>query len=147
MVVFPYRYQLDTQGRRYCTENFSICQPYFGAENINNLRAVAHTTETTSRADTLKGSLTKTGSILPDIMDDANFMRAKVFELYNAWSDKAKANSPDILSEVKLWIKVLKSASTDMAFQIYIANKFHTHMKFGLHSAAATDFDIGDRRL
>ena len=46
---------------------------------------------------------------------------------------------------MKLWVQGLKSAFTDIAFQIYIANEFRTHMKLGLHNEATTDFvDIGD---
>ena len=94
-------------------------------EVINILRTVAHTTDKEESAynskDTLEGNQTKrTGSILPDSMDDANTMRAKVFEVYNACSDEVKANFTNILSEVKLWVKGLKSASTDTAFQKYI---------------------------
>ena len=74
--------------------------------------------------DTLEGNLTKrTSSILPDSMDDANTMRAKVFEVYNACSDEAKANFTNILSEVKLWVQGIKSAS-DTAFQKYIGQNF-----------------------
>ena len=43
-----------------------------------------------------------TDSILSDSMDNANIMRAKVFEIENACSDKVKANFTHILSEVKL---------------------------------------------
>ena len=97
-------------------------------EVINTLRSVANTTDKESAynsEDTLEGNLTKrTGSVLPDSMDEANVMRAKIFEMYNACSNEVKANFTKILSEVKLWIKWLKSASSDTAFQKYIANKF-----------------------
>ena len=57
-------------------------------EVINTLRSVAHTTDKESvynSEDTLEGNLTKrTGSVLSDSMDEANVMRAKVFEVYNA---------------------------------------------------------------
>ena len=54
-------------------------------EVINTLRTVVHTTDKESAynsEDTPEGNLTKkTGSILSDSMDDANTMRAKVFEV------------------------------------------------------------------
>ena len=92
-------------------------------EVINTLRSVAHTTDKESAfnsEDTLEGNLTKrTGSVLPDSMDEANVMRAKIFEVYNACSDEIKDNFTKILSEIKLWVKGLKSASSDTAFQKY----------------------------
>jgi len=61
-------------------------------------------------------------------MDEANTMRAKVFEVDNACSDEVKANVTNILSEDNhSIIKGLKSASSDTAFQKYIANKFRKH--------------------
>ena len=121
-------------------------------EVINTLRSVAHTTDKESAfnsEDTLEGNLTKrTGSVLPDSMDEANVMRAKIFEVYNACSDEVKANFTKILSEIKLWVKGLKSASSDTAFQKYITNKFRHHMEYGLHDEVTTEFDdIGDRIL
>ena len=69
-------------------------------EVSNMLRSVAHTTNKEfayNSEDTLEGNLTKrTGSIIPDSMDDANTMRAKVFEVYNACSDEVKANFTNI---------------------------------------------------
>ena len=58
-------------------------------QEVNNtLGSVAHTTDKESAfnsEDTLEGNLTKrTGSVLPDSMDEANVMRAKIFEMYNA---------------------------------------------------------------
>jgi len=82
-------------------------------EVINTLRSVAHTTDKESAynsEDTLQGNLTKrTGSVRPNSMDEANTMREKV---YNAFSDEV--NFTNILSEVKLWVKGLKSASFDI---------------------------------
>ena len=106
---------------------------------INMLRTVAHTTYKESAYnsdDTLEGNLTKQmGSILADSTDDANNMRAKVFDVnINACSDEVKAKFTNVLSEVKLWVKDLKSASTDTAFQKYIANKFRNHMEYSLHN-------------
>ena len=46
-------------------------------------------------------------------MDEANVMRAKIFEVYNACSDEVKTNFTKILPEIKLWVKGLKSASSD----------------------------------
>jgi len=46
--------------------------------------------------------------------------------------------------EVKLWVKGVKSASTDTAFQKYMTMKFRNHMEYGLYNEVATDFeDIG----
>ena len=82
-------------------------------EVINTLRSVAHTTDKQfvfNSEDTLQGNLTKrTGSVRPDSTDEANTMREKV---YNACSDEV--NFTNILSEVKLWVKGLKSASSDI---------------------------------
>jgi len=70
-------------------------------EVINTLRTVAHTTDKEfaySSENTFEGNLTKrTGSILPDSMDDAKTMRTKVFEVYNACSDEIKANFTNVL--------------------------------------------------
>ena len=92
-------------------------------EVINTLRSVAHTTDKESAfnsEDISEGNLTKrTGSVLPKSMDEANVMRAKIFEVYNACSDEIKDNFTKILSEIKLWVKGLKSASSDTAYQKY----------------------------
>ena len=61
---------------------------------------------------------------------------------------KLTLKDSNVLSEVKLWVEGLKSATTDTAFQKYIAKKFRNHMEYGLHNEVATDFkDIGDRIL
>ena len=81
-------------------------------------------------------------------MDDANIMRSKVMEVFNSCSNDIKSNFTLILSEVKRWIKGLRSQSDDQNFQKYIANKFRHHMEFGSHNEPLQDIDdIGDRIL
>ena len=81
-------------------------------------------------------------------MDEANIMRSKVMEVFISCSNDIKSNFTLILSEVKPWIKGLRSQSDDQGFQKYIANKFRHHMESGKHNEPLTDiYDIGDRIL
>ena len=67
---------------------------------------------------------------------------------FNSFSNEIKSNFMLILSEVKRWIKGLRSQSDDHGFQKYIANKFRHHMEFGTHNEPLQDIDdIGDRIL
>ena len=107
-------------------------------EVINTLRSVAQTTDKDSvynSENTIEGSLSKkTGVFIPDeanimnsSMDEANIMRSKVMEVFNSFSNDIKSNFTLILSEVKRWIKGLRSQLDDPGFQKYIANKFRHH--------------------
>ena len=61
----------------------------------------------------MEGNLTKEmGILLPDSMDDANIMSSKVFEVFHS----SKFPNLSVLTEVKLWLKGLKSAFDDMTF-------------------------------
>ena len=78
-------------------------------------------------------------------MDEANIMRSKVMEVFNSFSDDIKSNFTQVLSEVKRWIKGLRSPSDDPGFQKYISNIFLHHMESGTHNEPLTDIDdIGD---
>ena len=71
--------------------------------------------------DTIAVNLAKkTGVFIPDSMDDANIMRSKVMDVFNSCSNEIKSNFTLILSEVKRWIKGLRSQSDDQGFQKYI---------------------------
>ena len=84
-------------------------------EVINTLRSVAQTTDKDSVYNSeynIEGNLAKkTGAFIPDSMDYANIMRSKVMEVFNSCSNEIKSNFTLILSEVKRWIKRLRSQS------------------------------------
>ena len=114
-------------------------------EVINTLRSGAQTTDKDSAynsEDTIEGNLTKkTGGFIPDSMDEANIMRSKVMKVFISCSNDIKSNFTLILSEVKRWIKGLRSQLDDPDSQKYIANKFRHHMESGTHNEPLTDLD------
>ena len=87
----------------------------------------------------------RTGIFLPDSMDEADIMRSKVLEQFNNCFNDIKWNFTLILSEVKRWIKDLRSTSDASSFQKYIANKFRLHMEFGTQNDPLKKID--DRKV